>query len=210
MSSPVTPSDFDDAVPSANSDMCEKFSKLLNVPALMRDFLAYLLNTDGSLSDEFLQEVAAYAVPTGTVIYSATTSMGDAWILADGSEVSRTEYANLYSAIGTRYGDGNGTTTFNLPDLRGRSPIGSGNGDGLTPRNINSVTCGEESHTQTVEEMPAHTHGWSGPEARNEERGDGANNVWKNTLAAVTDSTGGGQPFNVVHPCVILHPFIKI
>ena len=207
--SPITPSDMADAIPSANSDLCSKFSKWLNVPALLRDFLLWMLNSDGTLSNTFLAEVAAYSVPTGSLINSATQNMGDAWLLCDGSEVSRTEYAALFAVIGTRYGDGNTTTTFNLPDGRGRSLIGAGNGDGLTPRSINTVHVGEESHTQTVAEMPAHTHGWSGPEIRTEERGDGANNVWRGTLAATTDSAGGGQPFNVVHPCLVAYLFIK-
>ena len=65
------------------------------------------------------------------------------WLICDGSAVSRTTYATLFAAIGTTWGTGDGSTTFNLPDLRGRAPIGAGTGSGLTsaPR-----TC---RHTRT-------------------------------------------------------------
>jgi microcystin-dependent protein len=52
------------------------------------------------------------------------------WLECDGSAISRTTYAALYAIIGTAYGVGNGTTTYNLPDLRGRTPIGAGQGTG--------------------------------------------------------------------------------
>ncbi|WP_274571545.1 phage tail protein [Neisseria leonii] len=58
-------------------------------------------------------------VPPGTVIYFAADSAPAGWLRADGAAVSRTVFADLYRAIGTRYGAGDGRTTFNLPDLRG-------------------------------------------------------------------------------------------
>lgn len=210
MPSPVRASQFCDAVPANNADLCTRFSKLLNLPQLLCDLVGWMLTSTGALSMEFKSEVATFSVPTGTIMYSLTLNMGDGWLLADGSEVSRTTYAALFSEIGTRYGDGDASTTFNLPDLRGRSPIGAGAGTGLTSRNINDVSVGEERHTMLETELVPHTHTWSGPEARTEERGDGANNVWKNSLDDETESTGGGQPFNVIHPCVIAYGFVKI
>lgn len=151
-----------------------------------------------------------FSVPTGTIMYSLTQNMGNGWLLADGREVSRTTYAALYAEIGTRYGDGDGSTTFNLPDIRGRSPIGAGTGTGLTFRDINSATVGEEDHVLTEDELPSHTHQWDGPQSRTEERGDGANNVWKNTdTTAVTGATGGDQGHNTIHPCIIAWAFVK-
>ena len=60
---------------------------------------------------------------TGDFKYVAGTSVPNGWLPADGSAVSRTEYANLFAEIGTTYGVGDGTATFNLPDLRGRCAI---------------------------------------------------------------------------------------
>jgi microcystin-dependent protein len=136
--------------------------------------------------------------------------MGTGWLLADGSEVSRTTYANLFAAIGTRYGDGDTTTTFNLPDARGRSPIGAGAGaGGLTFRDANSPYIGEENHAQTIAEMPVHHHSWNGPDSRVVPRDAGAGQAWNGTLADVTGDTGLGNPFNVVHPALVLFAWIK-
>ena len=73
------------------------------------------------------------------------------WLLCDGSAVSRTDYATLFAAIGTTWGVGDGSTTFNLPDLRGRAPIGAGTGSGLTARTLGG-TLGSEA-------VQSHTHG---------------------------------------------------
>ena len=64
-------------------------------------------------------KAAIYAAHTGQVGFFAMATPPNGWLKADGAAVSRTTYANLFSAIGTTYGIGNGTSTFNLPDLRG-------------------------------------------------------------------------------------------
>lgn len=73
------------------------------------------------------------------------------WLVCDGSAVSRTTYATLFAAIGTTWGTGDGSTTFNLPDLRGRAPIGAGTGSGLTARTLGTQNIGSEN-------VQAHTH----------------------------------------------------
>lgn len=84
------------------------------------------------------------------------------WLACDGSAVSRTTYAALFAAIGTQYGAGDGVNTFNLPDFRGRGPIGSGTGAGLTARTVGQ-TGGEENHVLSVAELAAHAHPVSDP-----------------------------------------------
>jgi microcystin-dependent protein len=78
------------------------------------------------------------------------------WANCDGSQMSIAQNSALFSLLGTTYG-GNGTTTFALPDLRGRSPVGIGQGPGLSP-----ITQGELSGTENVTilstQMPMHTH----------------------------------------------------
>jgi len=78
------------------------------------------------------------------------------WAFCGGQTLSIQQNQALFSVLGTTYG-GNGTTTFMLPDLRGRLAMGQGNGQGLTPRVIGQVG-GETSHTLLVTETPAHTH----------------------------------------------------
>jgi microcystin-dependent protein len=81
------------------------------------------------------------------------------WLLCDGRAVSRTgATAALFAKIGTAHGAGDGSTTFNLPDARGRAPMGAGAGPGLTARAL-GAKLGEESHVLSVGELPAHDHG---------------------------------------------------
>src|SRR6185437_10587695 len=79
--------------------------------------------------------------------------------------VSRSQFAALFAVIGTAFGAGDGSTTFNLPDLQGRVPVGAGAGSGLTNR-VLAAKGGEENHTLSVAEMPSHGHtatpSWSG------------------------------------------------
>lgn len=82
------------------------------------------------------------------------------WLLCNGAAVSRATYASLFNVIGTTFGTGDGSTTFNLPDLSGRAPIGAGQGAGLTNR-VLGTKVGAETHTLTQAETPlkTHTHG---------------------------------------------------
>jgi phage-related tail fiber protein len=70
-------------------------------------------------------------VPAGTVIYTAAQAAPAGYLKANGAAVSRTNYANLFAAIGTVYGAGNGSTTFNVPDLRGEFLRGWDDGRGV-------------------------------------------------------------------------------
>ena len=97
------------------------------------------------------------SVPTGTLTMFAGASAPTGYLLCDGTAVSRTTYATLFGVISTTYGVGDNSTTFNLPDLRGRAPIGVGTGTGLTARAL-GATVGTETHTLTAAEIPGHTH----------------------------------------------------
>jgi microcystin-dependent protein len=79
------------------------------------------------------------------------------WAICAGQTLPINQNQALFALLGTTYG-GNGTTTFNLPDLRGRLPMGQGNGNGLTQRSIGE-TGGEPSHTLLLTETPSHNHG---------------------------------------------------
>lgn len=64
------------------------------------------------------------ALPAGTIVAWGSTTAPANWLICDGAAVSRTTYASLFAVIGTQFGAGNGTTTFNVPDLRGRVAVG--------------------------------------------------------------------------------------
>lgn len=76
----------------------------------------------------------------------------DGWLFCFGQELSRTDYADLFSAIGTYFGDGDGSTTFNLPDFRDRFPMSAG------LSYARGVTGGASTVTLTENQIPAHTH----------------------------------------------------
>ena len=97
---------------------------------------------------------------TGTVSMFAM-AVPSGWLECDGAAVSRSTYSALFSAIGTVWGSGDGSTTFNVPDLRGRAPIGVGTGVTLTARNLGTIG-GAENHTLSTSELPSHTHQPSG------------------------------------------------
>jgi microcystin-dependent protein len=104
----------------------------------------------------------AYVDAGSSVIGAITMFAGVAppagWSWCSGQAVSRTTYAALFAVISTRFGAGDGSTTFNLPNLFGRVPVGY---DGATW--AMGATGGERNHTLTTAEMPAHSHGVSDP-----------------------------------------------
>jgi len=99
--------------------------------------------------------------PTATILdYAGATAPGG-YLLCDGSAVSRTTYSALYAIISTTYGTGNGTTTFNVPDLRGRVTAGVGSvGTNAQPTLALAGSGGEQTHLLTGPEsgIQAHTH----------------------------------------------------
>ena len=95
---------------------------------------------------------AIAALIPGEVKWFAMNSAPSGFLKANGAAVSRTTYANLFAAIGTLYGAGNGTTTFNLPDLRGEFVRGLDDGRGVdTGRAIGSAQADDlKSHSHTI------------------------------------------------------------
>lgn len=137
-------------------------------------------------------------------------------LLCDGREVSRSEYWELFAAIGTLYGAGDGSTTFNLPNIESRTIIGESDNYTL------GTTGGEETHTLTAEEAPEHWHSMSHIlGAAGGVAGDGtilqkgyigsqySNIVEKeNSWRYTTDVQGGNQPHNNMQPYIVMRYFI--
>lgn len=88
--------------------------------------------------------VTVGVVPTGSVFYFAGASVPDGYLLCDGSAVSRSTYATLYTRIGTTYGSGDGSTTFNLPNLKDRYI--KGKGDSTSVGETGNATVGDHTH----------------------------------------------------------------
>jgi len=103
---------------------------------------------------------AAPSFEPGMILPYGGASAPAGWLVCNGAAVSRTTYANLFSVLGTTYGVGDGTTTFNVPDFLGRTVLGAGAGAGLTVR-ARGDKGGEETHVLTVAELAAHNHSYN-------------------------------------------------
>ena len=145
-----------------------------------------------------------------------STNAGQNWEICDGAAISRTGYPELFAMIGTSFGAGDGSTTFNKPDLRGRTPIGAGQGSGLTNRLL-GTTGGEENHVLTVAELAPHVHKQSVDNTYNPSAGGVAgryadNNTGGNssTVGLDTGSTGSGAGHNNMQPWVAVNYLIRV
>ena len=173
---------------------------------------------DGVTSSIQTQITNIASVPTGSVSMWVTGTAPTGWLLCQGQAVSRTTYATLFGVISTTYGVGDNSTTFNLPDLRGRVPMGAGTGRNvadsanLTARTLGAKISDAETHTLTTAEMPAHTHDLSPGQIVG--TGSGGTNAYSplgnNPQTATTiTSTGGGGAHNNTQPSTVINFIIK-
>ncbi|MBN2829168.1 MAG: tail fiber protein [Candidatus Cloacimonetes bacterium] len=128
-----------------------------------------------------------YSIPAGVVQQYAGNSAPTGYLLCNGAAVSRTTYATLFAAIGTTYGSGNGSTTFNLPNLQGKVPVGRLSTD--TSFDVLGETGGESTHTITSSEMPAHTHSVNPPSTATDSDGNHTHSVDPPSTATSTDGS---------------------
>lgn len=149
----------------------------------------------------------ASGAPTGTVSAFAGSAAPTDYLLCDGTVVSRTTYATLFSVISTTYGAGDGSTTFKLPDLRGRVVAGMG-GSLLSGTDAVADVGGAKDHTLSINEMPAHDHGGSGSQVITSGTDLQISNTGAFNFGALP-SQGGGQAHNNVQPTIILNYIIK-
>ncbi len=107
-------------------------------------------------STNVVANVEPNPIPAGAMMAWGSNIIPANWLLCDGSAVSRSTYASLFAIIGTQYGSGDGTTTFNLPNIKGRTIVGKDAAQ--TEFDVLGETGGAKTHTLTEAEMPTHTH----------------------------------------------------
>jgi len=170
----------------------------------------------------------------GTIAYAQECFIGEVrwfggnfaprgWAVLEGQLLPVNQNQALFSILGTQYG-GDGRTTFGLPDLRGRSLLGKGQGPGLSNRRIGEKG-GEERHRLTVQEMPGHTHEARGANLKGTQEFPGGNLIAGpnkgNSQAfvpmtrqitplapATIGAAGGNQPHEIMSPFAVLTPIM--
>ena len=185
---------------------------------------------DGAVTAAKLAIGAAFV--SGMVMPFAGSAAPSGWLLAFGQDVSRTTYAALFSAIGTTYGSGDGSSTFTLPDLRGRVVAGQDNMGGSSIDRLTNqtggvdgdtlgATGGAETHTLLETQMPSHNH--SGVVQQREDYNPTSGSTTQSPLGfgdtrggsrasaspLTINNTGGGQAHNNVQPTIVLNYIIK-
>lgn len=132
-----------------------------------------LVGAHANLSERLAVQMPADGrlIPPGTIVMTGRSTAPTGWLTCNGDAVDRTTYATLYAAIGETFGPGNGSTTFNLPDMRGRVAAGVGTGTGGGASGTGAPTggtalaavalsgwFGANDVTLTSAQIPAHTH----------------------------------------------------
>lgn len=131
------------------------------------------------------------------------------FLLCDGSAVSRTTYANLFSSIGTTWGIGDGVSTFNVPDFSRRVAVGSGGAGSAVLGNSVGNMGGEETHTLTLSEIPSHNHTMGRVCGGNGSLQFSAGGGGMADISPNTGSAGSGGSHNNIQPSAIVTKIIK-
>lgn len=161
-----------------------------------------IISSGGSITGDTL--------PIGSITAYGKETAPANWLICDGSAVSRTSYADLFAVIGTKYGEGDGSTTFNLPNLKGRVPVGLDGGD--TDFNVIGKIGGEKTHILTADEMPKHSH--RGTFLKDTNITTAYNVGYRVSPSSETptdfnDSRGNNQPHNNLQPYEVSNFIIK-
>lgn len=189
------------------------------VPASYLDTDATLFaNSDSKVATQkavkaYVDENASAAVvsdtlPIGTIMEWPSDTAPVNYLLCDGQAVSRTTYSLLFSKIGTLYGGGDGATTFNVPNIKGRAAVGKDASQ--TEFDTLGETGGEKAHTLTVAEIPAHQHSTliKPQQVIDVTPGTSGYNC-SSDGAELTGAAGGGGAHNNLQPYIVLNYIIK-
>jgi microcystin-dependent protein len=150
--------------------------------------------------------------PIGVVWDYAGATAPTGWAICDGSALSRTTEAPLFAVLGTTYGVGDGSTTFNIPNTKGRVVVGKDAGDGQF--DTLGETGGAKTHTLVTGEMPVHTHpqvvtaaiGGSG--VRTDYDTDAASTAFDQGVSTL--GAGGGGAHNNLQPYIVMNQIIRV
>ena len=193
---------------------------ILIILFLMVSIYAGELEVEGDLKiqgnvvfqDDTSINTAPTSLPPGVMIPFAGTTAPDGWFLCFGQEISRDTYSDLFAAISNTYGIGDGTTTFNLPDLRGRMVIGIDNMGGDSANRVENEqadvlggNAGSEKHLLTQDELPSN-NGYISHSMRGQGDSGGS---FSYVHSLNTGPVGSDMPHNNMPPYISLNYIIK-
>lgn len=145
---PVKPSEFAATILSATGALCDRLKAFLNLPSLVTQAVQWAVTEGGDPTTDLKAWLQPITVPPGAMVFWPSNNLPDGWIICNGSELDRTDFAALFSVLGTAFGSSS-ATTFKIPDMRGCVPAGA-NGSSFPF----ASTVGEEAHTLTATEIP--------------------------------------------------------
>lgn len=215
--------------PTLISDKTLKDPASMGDRILIEDSGAFRSITIQQIIDLIAPQITSSAVPVGTVCAFAGPNEPTNWLFCYGQLVDRDAYDDLFAVLGTTYGAGDGTTTFKLPDYRGRvlaaknNMGGTSNGVIATIMNgsVLGTLGGEERHTTSVNEMPAHGHPLNVNMYTTSQEGgtnyglvnggpfNGRVFVTSPSVYVAPSTQGGSQPHNNLQPTAIANFIIK-
>ena len=170
-------------------------------------------------------QIYSSAVPIGSVLEFAGSSAPTGFLLCDGTAINRITYADLFAIISTTYGVGDGSTTFNLPNIKGKTVVGRDAGQ--TEFDVLGETGGAKTHTLITAELPAHNHTINDPGHTHSayynagattvpaEMINGNNGalssfiINSNTTGITINNTGSGTAHNNLQPYIVMNYIIK-
>jgi len=194
---------------SGNIETPQNLDDLLDIPE-HPGVADKILNTKSS-GYEWVDRPTDFGIIGEIKLWTSDTLPSAKWLICNGAAISRTTYSALFALIGTTYGAGDGSTTFNIPDLRGNVPVGKSTD---TEFNTLGKKGGEKTHTLTVAELAAHSHntpdyGGSGNKKHFYLSQTSTYDATQGYTGERTSIVGGDQPHNNLQPYITLNYIIK-